>query len=90
MVLARFVRNRHLGDATHRWAFTSISNSPGARAYYDSRRAKGDGHNCALRALANRWVGILHGCLAHREAYDEARAWGQWAGNAPDGTTQAA
>ena len=58
--------------------------------YYDSRRAKGDGHNCALRALANRLVGILHGCLAHREAYDEVKAWGHRAGYAPDGSAQAA
>jgi len=90
VVLARFVRNRHLGDAVYLWAFASISNSPGARAYYDSRRANGDGHNCALRALANRLVGILHGCLAHHEPYDEVTAWGHRAGNAPDGTAQAA
>ncbi len=90
VVLARFVRNRRLGDATRLWAFASLSTSPGARAYYDSRRARGDGYNQALRALANRWVGILHGCLVHREAYDEAKAWGRRAGDAPDGTAQAA
>lgn len=90
VVLARYVRNRRLGDATRLWAFASLSTSPGARAYYDSRRAKGDGHNCALRALANRLVGILHGCLAHREAYDEVKAWGHRAGYAPDGSAQAA
>jgi hypothetical protein len=28
-----------------------------------------------LRSLANRWVGILHGCLRHRERYSEERAW---------------
>jgi transposase len=90
VVLARFVRNRHLGDATYLWAFASLNSSPGARAYYASRRAKGDGHNCALRALANRLVGILHGCLAHREAYVEVQAWGHRAGYAPDGSAQAA
>ena len=90
VVLARFVRNRHLGDATYLWAFASLSSSPGARAYYDSLRAKGAGHNCALRALSNRLVGILHGCLAHREAYDETKAWGHRAGNAPDGAARAA
>ena len=29
----------------------------------------------ALRTLANRWVGILHGCLGHRACYDELTAW---------------
>ena len=29
----------------------------------------------ALRALANRLVGILHGCLTHHLRYDEAVAW---------------
>ena len=33
------------------------------------------GHHQALRALANRLVGILHGCLRHRTSYDEQKAW---------------
>ena len=33
------------------------------------------GHNAALRQLANRLVGILHGCLKTRTLYDEATAW---------------
>jgi hypothetical protein len=28
-----------------------------------------------FRTLANRWVGILHGCLRHRAGYDELTAW---------------
>jgi hypothetical protein len=32
-------------------------------------------HNAALRQLANRLVGILHGCLKTRTLYDEAKAW---------------
>jgi len=31
--------------------------------------------NAALRQLANRLVGILHGCLRTRTLYDEATAW---------------
>jgi transposase len=76
VVLARFHRNRRLADATIWWAFCSLTSSPGARAFYDRRRAADDTHHQALRALANRWVGILHGCLRHRVAYDEATAWG--------------
>jgi hypothetical protein len=58
------------------WAFASLNNSPGARAFYDQHRDAGDTHNRALRALANRLVGILHGCLRHNTLYDEHTAWG--------------
>jgi hypothetical protein len=75
VVLARYARNRHLADTCRMWAFAAISASPGARAYYDQRRAAGDTHNRALRALANRLVGILHGCLRHGTRYDEHTAW---------------
>lgn len=74
-VLARHVRNRRLADAIYLWAFASLTASPGARAYYDARRAAGDGHHQALRALGNRLVGILHGCLTHHATYDETIAW---------------
>ena len=43
----------------------ALSASPGARALYDQHRAAGDTHHQALRALGNRLVGILHGCLRH-------------------------
>jgi hypothetical protein len=67
-VLARHVRNRRLAHAIYLWAFASLSSSP-ARAYYDARRAAGDGHHQALRSLNNRLVGTLHGCLTHHVAY---------------------
>ena len=75
-VTARHVRNRRLYDAIHMWAFCSLQASPGCRAYYQQRRALGDGHNQALRALANRLVAFLHGCLHKRRLYDEETAWG--------------
>ena len=53
---------------TYLWAFSAISDSPGARAFYDHHRAAGDTHHPALRALGNRLVGILHGCLARHAA----------------------
>jgi transposase len=76
VVLARYARNRRLADACRLWAFAALGASPGARAFYDQRRANGDTHNRALRALANRLVGILHGCLKHQTLYDEHTAWG--------------
>ena len=64
-VLARHVSNRRLYDAIDQWAFAALRASPGARALYDQHRAAGDTHHQALRALGNRLVGILHGCLRH-------------------------
>ena len=74
-VIARYVRNRRLYDAIDRWAFCSLTNSPGCRAFYDERRESGDSHHQALRALGNRLVGVLHGCLRHHTIYDENTAW---------------
>ena len=74
-VLARHVRNQRLADALYLWAFAALTPSPGARAYYDTHRAAGDPHHAALRALGNRLVGILHGCLAHHTPYSETTAW---------------
>jgi transposase len=75
VVLARHARNQRLADAVYLWAFASLSTSPGARGYYDTRRAAGDTHHQALRALGNRLVGILHGCLTHHTPYSETTAW---------------
>ncbi len=75
VVLARHARNRRLADALEQWAFCSLTQSPGARRYYDQLRARCKTHRQALRQLANRWVGILHTCLQHGQLYDEAAAW---------------
>jgi transposase len=74
-VLARYVHNDRLVDALMTQAFSALNASPGARAYYDQHRARGAHHNAALRQLANRLVGILHGCLKTRTLYDEQTAW---------------
>ena len=74
-VVARYVRNRRLYDAIDKWAFASLRNSPGCRAFYDQRRAAGDLHHQALRALGHRLVGYLHGCLRARTHYNEHTAW---------------
>jgi transposase len=74
-VTARFVHNDRLVDALNAQAFSALSASPGARAFYDQQRGNGHGHNDALRRLANRLVGILHGCLKTGTLYDEDTAW---------------
>ncbi|WP_433577571.1 IS110 family transposase [Nocardia brasiliensis] len=77
LALARFVHNDRLIDALTTQAFSALQCSPGARAYYDRQRARGISHNPALRQLANRLVGLLHGCLKTGTLYDETTAWPQ-------------
>jgi transposase len=75
VVAARYVHNDRLVDALMFQASKAIGVSPGARAYYDRQRERGVGYNAALRQVANRLVGILHGCLKTGSLYDETTAW---------------
>ena len=81
VALARFIHNDRLIDALMTQAFAALKASPGARAYYDRQKAREVGHNAALRQLANRLVGILHGCLKTGTLYDETTAWSHHAQN---------
>lgn len=67
--------NKLLIDACDAWAYSSLQTSRGARMLYGQQRAGGASHHAALRTLANRLVGILHGCLRHRVLYNEETAW---------------
>ena len=67
--------NHRLSDALYQWACTALTSSAEARALYDAHHAQGATHHSALRALSNRLVGILHGCLRHYTAYNPAIAW---------------
>ena len=89
-VLARHVRNRRLYDALDQAAFCALTQSPGCRTFYDQHRAVGDLHHQALRALANRLVGILHGCLTSRTLYNEDTAWAHRQSAPVNDTRQAA
>jgi hypothetical protein len=75
VVVVRAACNQRLVDACYLWAFAALTASRGARRCYDAHRTRGASHHQALRALGNRLVGILHGCLAHRVAYQEQLAW---------------
>ena len=82
VIAARYVHNDRLIDALLAQAYSALTASPGARAYYDKQRARGVEHNPALRQLANRLVGILHGCLKTGTLYDETTAWADQADQA--------
>ncbi|MEV6101200.1 IS110 family transposase [Nocardia sp. NPDC051981] len=75
VVTARFVHQDRLVDALMAQAFSALNASSGARYYYDKQRARGLAHNAALRQVANRLVGILHGCLKTNTLYNETTAW---------------
>jgi hypothetical protein len=74
-VAARFIHNDRLVGALNAQAQSALIAPPGARALYDELRARGIEHNDALRRLAKRLVGVLHGCLKTRTLYDEETAW---------------
>lgn len=74
-VKRRVARNRRLADATFLWGERAVQNSPGARAYFDELIATGHGPNEAIRATANKLIGMLHACLRDHRPYDELKAW---------------
>ena len=78
VVLARMARNKRLFDACWQWAFCALTASPGARSYYDAHNPGPRAAKTARRKLANKLVGVLHGCLTHRQRYDEDLAWANW------------
>ena len=84
-VRARYIRNGHLIDALHAQALSSLTASPGTRAFYDELRSRDVGHDDAMRRAAGRLIGILHGCVKTGTQYDEATAWSH-----RDGTAHAA
>lgn len=76
-VVARLARNKRLADATYQWALCALTASPEARAYYDAHDPGPHTSKTARRKLANKLVGVLHGCLSHQRLYDQELAWGR-------------
>jgi transposase len=54
------------------WAAQTINKSFWAGAFYRQQRDKGSSHQAAVRALAYKWIRILHRCWQTRTPYDEA------------------
>jgi transposase len=69
----RFIGPTFLRQTFVEWVGESIPHSFWAKAFYDSRRAKGVPHQVILRALAFKWIRILWRCWYDRQPYDEAR-----------------
>ena len=63
---------KFLRQTFHEFAKSSILCSVWARAYYDLQKSRGKGHNAAIRALAFKWIRVLHRCWQTRIPYDES------------------
>jgi transposase len=81
VVLARYARNRRIGDAVHQWAFCAMRGSPGARTYYQALRARGIGHQAALRQLGNS----TGHAAAPRRSCGSRQPPPRWTSCSPDG-----
>lgn len=55
----------------HEWAAQSIASSVWAKAFYEQQRAKGKKHHIAVRALAFKWIRIIHRMWTDRTRYNE-------------------
>src|SRR3954471_24080773 len=74
-VLHRRVKNQRLASVGYLWAFAALTASPGARAHYDRRKTRGDGHAAAQRNLFDRLIGVLHHCPQTGHRYEETLAF---------------
>lgn len=54
------------------WAALTIPRSLWAAAFYRKHRSAGKSHQASLRALAYKWIRILHHCWMTRRPYSEA------------------
>lgn len=54
------------------WAALTIPHSFWAAAFYRQQRSTGKSHQAAIRALAFKWIRILHHCWMTRQTYDES------------------
>lgn len=72
-VLMRRACDRDIQSGVNQWAACSLTSSAWARAFYGHSRARGCGHNAALRALGNKWVKILAAVIKTRTPYSEKR-----------------
>lgn len=75
-VAFRRASSQHLRNTLHAVAFSMVSHSPGAHAYYTMRRAAGDHHATALRKLGRKFVLCLYRCMASGLPFEDAVAFG--------------
>lgn len=69
----RFRCSTFLRQSFIEWVAETVPRSFWAGCFYRHHRAKGASRNATLRALAFKWIRILHRCWVDRCPYDESR-----------------
>lgn len=73
LTLFRRAAPKFLRQSFHEFANTSIRFCPWAAHFYRAKRASGRNHHSAVRALAFKWIRIIHACWREAIPYDPAR-----------------
>ena len=68
----RYCCPRFLRQTFVEWAGETVKLSFWANAFYEKQKAKGKSHQTIIRALAYKWIRILHRCWLDRKPYNEA------------------
>ena len=69
----RLACSNFVKQSFHEYAGQSMVQCAWARAFYDSKKARGLGHHAAVRALAYKWIRILFRCWKDHVRYDEQK-----------------
>lgn len=69
---ARWKCPKFLRQTFHEFASNSIPRCEWASMFYKQQRARGKGHQAAVRALAFRWIRVIVRCWKDRRPYDDA------------------
>jgi transposase len=72
-VHARWACPKFVKQTFQEWAQHSLADCTWARAHYQAQRARGKGHQAAVRSVAFKWIRILFRCWKDRTMYDENR-----------------
>ena len=72
-VHVRWACPKFIKQTFQEWAQHSMTRCAWARSHYEAQRARGKGHQAAVRSLAFKWIRILFRCWKDRTPYDESR-----------------
>ena len=73
IVSRRWASTTFMMQTFFEYAGLSIRKSKWAKAYYESQLAKGKSANTAKRALAFKWLRIIHRCWTTKTPYNESK-----------------
>jgi len=72
-VHVRWACPKFIKQTFQEWAQHSMTRCAWARSHYEAQRARGKGHQAAVRSLAFKWIRVLFRCWKDRTPYDENR-----------------